>query len=99
MAYYGLTLEADGLHLYNGVENARVLAANPMQTWSFYTRCPLVMDHESILDTTWSFAQARAMRTVIAREGQRRIPDPYGNQPDQSRPDPASGSNVSAKPL
>ena len=68
MAYYGLTLEADGLHLYNGAENARVLAANPMQTWSFYTRCPLVMDHESILDTTWSFAQARAMRTVIARE-------------------------------
>ena len=51
-----------------GAENARVLAANPMQTWSFYTRCPLVMDHESILDTTWSFAQARAMRTVIARE-------------------------------
>lgn len=68
VAYYGLTLEADGLHLYNGAENARVLAANPMQTWSFYTRCPLVMDHESILDTTWSFAQARAMRTVIARE-------------------------------
>ena len=61
-------VQADGLHLYNGAENARVLAANPMQTWSFYTRCPLVMDHESILDTTWSFAQARAMRTVIARE-------------------------------
>lgn len=68
VAYYGLTLESDGLHLYNGEENARVLAADPTQTWSFYTRCPLVMDHQSILDTDWSFANARAMRTVIARE-------------------------------
>lgn len=66
--YYGLTLESDGLHLYNGEENSRVLAASPTQTWSFYPRCPLVMDHRSVLDTQWGFANARAMRTVIARE-------------------------------
>ena len=66
--YYGLTLEADGLHLYNGEANEQVLAASPTQTWSFYTRCPLVINHQRVLDTEWSFANARAMRTVIARE-------------------------------
>lgn len=67
VAYYGITLETDGLHLYNGVENEAVLQADPSQTWSFYTRCPLVIDHVNQVDTTWSFAKARAMRTMIAR--------------------------------
>lgn len=65
--YYGLTLEEDGLHLHVGTDPDEVLAANPSQTWSFYERCPLIKDHESILDTEWPFANRRAIRTIIAK--------------------------------
>ena len=66
--YYGLTLEADGLHLYVGEDNETVLANQPTQTWSFYEECPLIMDGESILDReNWPFALRKAMRTIIAR--------------------------------
>lgn len=65
--YYGLTLEADGLHMYVGADNAEVLAAEPAQTWSFYVECPLIRDGESILDRSWPFANRMAVRTVIAK--------------------------------
>ena len=67
MPYYGLTLEMDGLHMYNGVDNDTVLMASPTQTWSFYERCPMIQDHQDILDRTWDFANKRAARTIIMR--------------------------------
>lgn len=65
--YYGLTLEADGLHMYVGAENGDVLAGNPTQTWSFYVNCPMLLNNEDILPEEWDFADRPAMRTVIAR--------------------------------
>jgi hypothetical protein len=65
--YYGLTLEADGLHMYVGADNEEVLARNPIQTWSFYEGCPMAVNGEDILDHGWAFAQRIADRTVICR--------------------------------
>ena len=65
--YTGLTLQEDGLHMHVAEDNADVLAANPTQTWSFYEECPLIRDGESILDREWSFANRKAVRTIIAR--------------------------------
>lgn len=65
--YVGLTLQSDGLHMHVGEDNASVLAAQPTQTWSFYEQCPLIRDGEDILDRSWTFAQRKAMRTIIAR--------------------------------
>lgn len=65
--YVGLTLEADGLHMYTGEDNETVLAHQPTQTWSFYEQCPLIQNHESILDRDWDFANDRAIRTIIAK--------------------------------
>ena len=65
--YYGLTLEADGLHMYVGEDNETVLAAEPEQTWSFYVQCPMQMDGEVLTPKNWSFAGKRARRTVIGR--------------------------------
>lgn len=65
--YYGLTLEADGLHMYAGADNDEVLARNPRQTWAFYERCPLIDNHESVLDREWDFALRYAVRTIIAK--------------------------------
>lgn len=65
--YYGLTLEADGLHMYNGADNEEVLARSPIQTWSFYEDCPMLVDNEDILPEEWTFADRAARRTVIGR--------------------------------
>ena len=65
--YYGLTLQADGLHLHIGEENASVLAGHPEQTWSFYVECPMLLNNEDILPAEWAFADRRARRTVIGR--------------------------------
>lgn len=65
--FYGLTLEADGLRMHVGADPDEVLASAPQQTWSFYERCPLIRDHESILDVEWPFANRRAIRTIIAK--------------------------------
>ncbi len=65
--YYGLTLEEDGLHLDIGEDNETVLAREPKQTWSFYTGCPLIADHESIVDREWDFSLLHAARTIIAK--------------------------------
>jgi len=65
--FYGLTLQEDGLHMHVGEDNEAVLAQHPTQTWSFYERCPMIQDHQSILDTTWKFANTRAIRTIIAK--------------------------------
>lgn len=65
--YYGLTLNADGLRLHVGDDPQAVLAENPSQTWSFYVECPVIRDHESILDPEWKFTNTKAMRTVIAQ--------------------------------
>ena len=65
--YYGLTLEADGLHLYNGADNAEVLAREPRETWSFYEQCPLILDGKDVLDRDWDFARRKAIRQIIAR--------------------------------
>ena len=64
--YTGLTLEADGLHMYIAEDNETVLAHEPTQTWSFYEKCPLILDGESILDRDWDFAKRKAIRTIIA---------------------------------
>ena len=65
--YYGLTLETDGLHMYVGEENARVLEANPIQTWSFYVQCPMQRGGEILTPEDWDFAARKARRTVIGR--------------------------------
>lgn len=67
VAYYGLTLDADGLQMYTGMDNATVLAAQPSQTWSFYTDCPMMLNNEDILPQDWTFADVKAERTIIAR--------------------------------
>ena len=67
VAYYGLTLESDGLHMYVGEENERVLAADPSQTWSFYVQCPMQINGQVLTPEDWDFAGRRARRTVIAR--------------------------------
>ncbi|MBQ2953526.1 MAG: phosphodiester glycosidase family protein [Clostridia bacterium] len=65
--YYGLTLNTDGLRLHVGEDPEAVLAQEPTQTWSFYVECPIIRDHQSILDPEWKFTNSKAMRTVIAR--------------------------------
>ena len=65
--YYGLTLQKDGLHLHNGDDPEEVLALSPIQTWSFYELCPMIMDGRIILDETWAFAGRSAARTIISR--------------------------------
>ena len=65
--YYGLTLDADGLQMYTGEDNGAVLATEPIQTWSFYTGCPMMRDNEDILPEEWDFADAKAARTIIGR--------------------------------
>ena len=65
--FYGLTLQEDGLHLHVGEMPADVLAAEPTQTWSFYEKCPLIQNYESIVDREWAWANHRATRTIIAK--------------------------------
>ena len=65
--YYGLTLQRDGLHLHVGEDIEDILPHEPTQTWSFYEGCPMVANHQSILDETWLFAKTRALRTIIAK--------------------------------
>ena len=65
--YYGLTLQADGLHLHVGEDPQAVLARQPVHTWSFYVECPVIRDHQSILDPDWRFTHSRAMRTIVAK--------------------------------
>lgn len=68
VAYYGLTLQEDGLHMHVGEDNEKVLAENPTQTWSFYVECPLIQDGQDILDRSWAFANRRAIRTIVAKK-------------------------------
>lgn len=69
--FYGVSLDAEGLHLWNGTGNADVLAGNPTQTWGFWHKCALIIDGQDILDRTgWDFAIARAARTIIAKVDQ-----------------------------
>ena len=65
--YYGLTLEADGLHMYVGEDNETVLSHDPTQTWSFYDGCPMSLNGEDLLDHDWYFVNRRFMRTIIAK--------------------------------
>lgn len=65
--YYGLTLEADGLHMYVGADNETVLSADPLQTWSFYVQCPMQLNGRVLTPEDWAFAGRRARRTVIGR--------------------------------
>lgn len=67
VAYYGLTLDEDGLQMYVNADNEEVLATNPIQTWSFYVGCPTLLNNEDILPEEWEFADTRASRTVIGR--------------------------------
>lgn len=68
VAYYGLTLDENGLQMYVNADNEEVLATNPSQTWSFYTNCPMMLDNEDILPAGWEFADRKAARTIIGRE-------------------------------
>lgn len=65
--YYGLTLQEDGLHMHVGEDNMEILKANPSQTWSFYVECPVIADHQSILDPEWNFSYLPAIRTIVAK--------------------------------
>ena len=65
--YSGLTLEADGLHMYVGADPVDVLAAGPLQTWSFRDLCPIQLNGEILTPEDWEFAAKRAQRTVIGR--------------------------------
>jgi len=68
--FYGLTLNADGLHLHVGTPPEEVLAQQPTQTWSFYVECPVIRDHQSILDPEWNFTRVKAMRNIICKMDQ-----------------------------
>ena len=65
--YYGLTLQADGLHMHVAEAPGEVLLQSPTQTWSFYIECPFILDHQSILDPDWRFTNSPAIRTIIAK--------------------------------
>ena len=65
--FYGLTLQQDGLHLHIAEDNESVLAQHPTQTWSFYIECPIIVDHQSILDPDWRFTNSPAIRTIMAK--------------------------------
>lgn len=65
--YYGLTLNTDGLRMHVGEDPEAVVVQEPSQTWSFYVECPVILDHQSILDPQWRFTTTRAMRTIIAK--------------------------------
>lgn len=65
--YYGLTLNTDGLRLHIGEHPQDVLDQHPTQTFSFYVECPVIADHESILDPDWLFTTRRAMRNIICK--------------------------------
>lgn len=65
--YYGITLDEDGLQMYTGEDNEKVLATEPSQAWSFYEYCPLLRNNEDLLPAEWPFADRRAARTIIAR--------------------------------
>lgn len=67
VAYYGLTLDGDGLQMYVDADNGEVLSTDPVQTWSFYTGCPMIRGNEDILPAEWAFADRRAARTIIGR--------------------------------
>ena len=67
LKYCGLTLEADGLHMYTGEDNEKVLAANPTQTWCFRDLCPMQRNGEVLTPEEWPFAETKARRTVIGR--------------------------------
>ena len=58
--YYGLALTEDGLQMYTGADNEAVLAEQPVQTWSFYTSCPMLRNNEDLLPEEWDFADRRA---------------------------------------
>ena len=68
--YYGLTLNTDGLRLHVGDDPETVLAEKPRHTWSFYVECPIIQNHQSILDPDWRFTNTPAMRTIIAKMDQ-----------------------------
>ena len=87
--YYGLSLTRDGLHMHVGDDPADVLAANPTQTWSFYIECPVIRDHQSILDPNWRFTTAPAMphHHQLHRRTQFHPADSHARQ--QQRPDHA----------
>ena len=65
--FYGITLEADGLHMYVGADNEEVLSHQPLQTWSFYDGCVLVREDVNMVDHEWQFANERNIRTIIGR--------------------------------
>ena len=65
--FYGLILNDEGLQMITGEDNKAVLAMNPIQTWSFYTTCPMLRNNEDLLPEEWIFADRRAARTCIAR--------------------------------
>ena len=65
--YYGLSLNRDGLRLHVGDDPEAVLSENPRHTWSFYVECPVIQNHQSILDPDWRFTKTPAMRTIIAK--------------------------------
>ena len=67
VSYYGLALDEDGLQMYVDADNEEVLATSPVQTWSFYIGCPMLLDNEDILPEDWEFADQLASRTVIGR--------------------------------
>ena len=67
VAYYGLTLDGDGLQMYVDADNEEVLATDPIQTWSFYVGCPTLRNNEDILPEEWEFADHHASRTMIGR--------------------------------
>ncbi len=67
VAFYGVSLEPEGLQMYAGEDNETVLSRNPIQTWSFYDGCALLRGKERLIDETWRFTNEKEIRTVIGR--------------------------------
>lgn len=65
--FYGLTLNEDGLHMHVNEEPLEILAQEPTQTWSFFVECPIIQDHQSILDPNWNFTWLKNSRNIICR--------------------------------
>lgn len=67
--FWGLALSEDGIVLYQGADNAEVLASSPCQTWAFFEPCAMQVGGEDTLPEagTWSLADERHPRTILAR--------------------------------
>jgi len=73
--FYGLALSEDGISMYQGADNALVLATDPCQTWAFFEVCAIQVNGTELLPgkdapktaKETELVQEKHARTVLAR--------------------------------